>query len=135
MTLFLDACAIIYQVELSNPLYRKVAALTARFHRQHPDLQVAVSRLSFLECRVKPLRDGDHGRLRLFEEFFALAGLVVVEIDAQVIDQAALLRATRGLRTPDAIQAACALSLQGSVHFVTNDPAFKRVPGLDVGLL
>jgi predicted nucleic acid-binding protein len=38
------------------------------------------------------------------------------------------------LKTPDAIHAATAL-LAGCALFVTNDPAFKRIAGLPVGLL
>ncbi len=49
-------------------------------------------------------------------------------------DQAARLRAMCRLRTPDAIQAATALSAQVS-GFITNDAAFSRVPELDVLLL
>jgi hypothetical protein len=40
-----------------------------------------------------------------------------------------------GLKTPDALQAACALSLPGVVFFVTADVGFSRVAALDVRLI
>jgi predicted nucleic acid-binding protein len=52
-----------------------------------------------------------------------------------VLRQAAVLRATiPSLRTPDAIHAATAL-LGNCDMFLTNDPGFRRVPGLPLILL
>jgi predicted nucleic acid-binding protein len=48
-----------------------------------------------------------------------------------VLRDAAQLRADTSLKTPDAIHAATALA-QGCVQFITNDPAFRRITGLNV---
>jgi predicted nucleic acid-binding protein len=40
-----------------------------------------------------------------------------------------------GSLTPDAIQAASALSIKGPVMFLTGDRQFKKVPGLNVLLV
>jgi hypothetical protein len=45
------------------------------------------------------------------------------------------VRAFCSIKTPDAIQAASALSIKGPVRFVTNDKRFGLVPGLTVSLL
>jgi len=45
-----------------------------------------------------------------------------------------VLRASSGLKTPDAIHAASAL-VAGCTHLITNDPAFRRVPNLVVVVL
>lgn len=45
-----------------------------------------------------------------------------------------MLRAECHLRTPDALQAATALASQAT-GFVSNDPAFRKVPGLEVVIL
>ena len=132
MILFFDACAIIYQVELAQPFYARLEALIANELKSHPDARIAVSRLSWMECRIAPLRSGDEQRLRRFDEFFDLDDLLIVELDADVIERATQLRARTGLKIPDAIQAACALALPDSVRFVTSDSAFERVRGLDV---
>jgi len=48
-------------------------------------------------------------------------------------ESAARLRAL-GLKTPDALHAATGIAT-GSRLFVTNDPVFRRVPGLSVAVL
>jgi len=56
-----------------------------------------------MECRVKPLRDGDMELLHDFDDFFAKAVSAIVPLSRQVIDKATELRAEHGLKTPDAI--------------------------------
>jgi predicted nucleic acid-binding protein len=80
-----------------------------------PELALAVSRLSLLECRVAPMRRGDQDCLDRFEALFAQPDLLVVELSASVVELATELRANHGLRTPDALQAACCLSARPSV--------------------
>lgn len=69
------------------------------------DLSLSVSRLSWLECRVGPLRRRDPTALERFEDFFSRPDLQWVELTAGVVEQATLLRADQHLRTPDAPQA------------------------------
>ena len=135
MILFYDACAVIYQVEAAHPYYLRLEELASRLRKQHADARVAVSALSLMECRVKPLHAKDEQRLKRFDEFFGLEGLLIVPLDTAVILQATEVRARTSLRTPDAIQAACALSIGDDVTFLTNDPEFRRVAGLRVELL
>ena len=51
-----------------------------------------------------------------------------------IADMGARFRAEYSLRTPDAIQAATALN-GGASGFVSNDPAFRRIEGLEVTIL
>ena len=96
-------------------------------------VDVVVSRLSVLECRVKPLRDGDLALLKMYDDFFA--AIHIVELSAEVVDKATELRVRHGLKTPDALQAASALTLPGDAFFVTADVGFARVLGLEVRLI
>lgn len=133
VSLFLDACALIYRfegaAEFRNAMARRVAQLT----QGKAKVRLAVSRLSLLECRVKPLREGDIRTLRHYDDFFA--EVEIVEIDAEVITEATRLRALHGLKTPDAIQAASSLVWQPDAVFVTGDQAFRKVPTLNVQLI
>jgi predicted nucleic acid-binding protein len=131
----LDACAVIYQVEAVAPFQARLAALLDALRTAHPGLVVAVSRLSWIECRTKPLRERQAEVLARYDAFLGASDLLVVELTAEVIDVATALRAEYGLRTPDALQAASALVLGRDTPFVTNDPTFTRVRGLDVRLL
>jgi len=131
MNLFLDACAIIYWVEAVEPHYSNLLALIEDPKQVELDADLVVSRLSFLECRVKPLREKNKKILARYDNFFVNAGLEVIEVTAEIMDKATHLRANHRLRTPDAIQAACALSLRGKTRFLTRDHGFNRVLGLD----
>jgi predicted nucleic acid-binding protein len=133
--LFLDACIVIYWIEASDPLRTRLTARLHALREQAPDATFAVSRLSWLECMVKPLRDNDEALANEYRAFFEAGQLKVLELTPPVIERAAMLRAKHGLKTPDAVQAACALELGGEVLFVTSDAGFRRVPDLRVEIL
>ncbi len=135
MILFLDANIIIYRVEAVEPFNRQLFAAVQELVARHPDAGFAVSRLSMLECLVKPLREQNAAEIERYRSFFASSGLQIVEVSSQVVETATLLRARHGLRTPDAIQAASALSLKVPVTFLTGDKQFTKVPGLNVRLV
>lgn len=135
MIIFFDANVIIYQVEGSANFHDRVLKTVEELLRKHPRACFAVSRLSVLECLVKPVREGSTAAIERYRAFFAARGLQVVDISGQVIETALLLRAQQGLRTPDAIQAASALSLNGPVVFLTGDKAFGKVAGLSVRVI
>lgn len=132
MILFFDACALIYRFEGLPAFQAAAARVVAAARLEHPQARPACSRLSRLECRVKPLRQGDQALLARYERFFADPGLCMAELDAGVIEHATRLRAATGLKTPDALHAACALALASPVLFITGDAGFDRVTGLDV---
>ena len=133
MKLFLDACALIYRFEGAAEFRTAAVELIAQLTVAQPVVELAVSRLSVLECRVKPLREGDGALLKRYDDFFAAVN--IVELRPAVVELATDLRVRYGLKTPDALQAACALSLPGETFFVTGDLAFAKVSGLDVRLI
>jgi len=132
---FLDASALIYLLDgepaWSTAVKRELQCLA----ETQPGLPLALSRLSALECRVGPLRRGEHASLERFEMFFAQPDLHWVEISAAVVELATSLRANHGLRTPDALQAACCLQLGPEAVMLTGDADFRRVPGLRLCLI
>ena len=135
MILFLDACALIYRVEEVMPWNARITKQLTKLRRKYSGLEIAVSRLSYLECRVQPLRDGNHALLARYDALFASSDLHTVEIDADIIEGATQICAQFGLHTPDAIQAASCLSLNAEHIFLTNDATFRRVPRLSLGML
>ncbi len=106
MKLFLDACAVIYMIESQQEQGRKTRLLVDEARKSNT--QLTISRLSFLECRVLPLKTKNAELLDCYDRFFRLPGLQIVELDVTVIDIATELRANHigSLRTPDAIQLA-----------------------------
>jgi predicted nucleic acid-binding protein len=131
MRLYLDANPIVYSIE-GVPDFR-LAAL-GWIERAEVDGVVITSRLSRLECRVKPLRDGNMELLELFEGFFARKSLELVEVTAEVIEAATQLRATHNFRAPDAIHLASALVAKADV-FLTGDRNLVRCRELRVEVL
>jgi uncharacterized protein len=97
------------------------------------DKTLITSRLSRLECRCKPMKDGNEYVLSLYDGFFDTQEVLLKEIDAAVIEQATQLRATFGLKASDAIHAATAI-LVGVSEFWTADRDFLRCPELNVQL-
>lgn len=131
--IFLDASAIIYLLEGDAPAQAAVRDVLASLRgagEQSPPL--TVSALSRLECRVRPLREGNSELVDRYDAFFADPGLVVIALDTAVLDRAAELRAHVRLRTPDALQAASLLVADEHGHFVTGDNDFGAVPGMQV---
>lgn len=133
MKLFLDACTLIYRFEGAAPFRTAAMDLMTQLSAQQASVELTVSRLSVLECRVKPLREGHAALLKRYDDFFA--AVRIVELSAEVVDAATHLRARHGLKTPDALQAACALLASERTLFVTADAGFAKVSGLDVRLI
>ena len=132
MIAYFDASALIYLVEGKPPFAERRRAELSRWAKKHPDAGAAVSRLSWLECRVRPAREGDQATLAAFDAFFSRADLVWVELTREVVELATAIRVRHGLRTPDALQAASCLQLGAGHAFLTGDAAFERVAGLNV---
>jgi predicted nucleic acid-binding protein len=132
---FLDASALIYLVDGEASWAQAAQATLQQLASEAPDLALAVSRLSLLECRVAPLRRGDQASLDRFEALFAQPDLLVVELSASMVDLATRLRANQGLRTPVALQAACCLQLGPHAVMISSDAGFQRVQALQVRLI
>jgi predicted nucleic acid-binding protein len=125
--LLLDAPPIIYCLEGH-------AQLAARFlpvleAHSGDELRLAVSTLALAEVMVGPLRSGDEAlalRHRSVMETWR-----VVDLSPDIAESAVRLRATLGLKLPDAVQAASALAINADA-LVTHDRDFSRVTALRV---
>lgn len=135
MWAFFDASALIYLIEGREPfataLRDRLQALLAR----HGDVGVALGRLTWLEARVGPMKANDTGTLQRYDDFFARPDVRWVELTRNVVELAAVVRVRHGLRTPDALQAACCMQLGTKHVLLTGDASFERVEGLNVLVL
>lgn len=132
--IYIDANVLIYSVERVRPYVQPLDAFWQDVSARQ--LPVMTSELTALETLVGPLKAGDAALEALFRQaLFASPDLRLMPVSLPVLERAAHLRATLpGLRTPDAIHAATALE-SACVLLLTNDPAFRRVPGLKVMVL
>lgn len=131
MRLCLDANAIIHGVE--GPFARRASVLRwVREVARHDGGVILTSRLSTLECLIRPLRDANHALVQEYEGFFGRVQLV--EIDKQVVRQAASLRAHLNVSTPDAIHLASAVISRADA-FLTADKDLVRCKEVHVVVL
>ena len=135
MIAFFDSSALIYLIEGHKAFADKVRSELALTVKQHPELGLGLSRLTWLECRVGPMKSNDNNTLSAFDRFFARTDLVWVELNKDVVELAAAVRVRHGLKTPDALQAASCLQLGAEHLFITVDATFRRVSGLNVKVL
>lgn len=115
MRIYLDTAPLIYLVENVVPHAPLVVARLAQ-----PGVTQLCSELTRLECRVKPIRDGETALLAAFESYFAEIITTIVPLSRQVLDQATELRANYSFKTPDALHLAAAIVSKCDL-FLTND--------------
>ena len=130
--IYLDASALIYSVERIEPYCTLLAPVWQQ--AQAGQFTIVSSDLVVLETLVKPLREGEEAVEMVFRELFDAKEVRLIPATRPLWEEAALLRATTGLRTPDALHAATACNAECTL-FVTNDSDFRRVSGLPVVVL
>ncbi len=126
---YLDACCLIYLTE-GTPAWR--AAVESRLKTLPGTTALVTSRMSRLERRSKPLRDREGALLALYDAAFAKTRLI--EVSEAIIERATEIRATYGLRSPDAIHLATAIDVSADV-FLTGDGALARCSEIAVHVL
>ena len=131
-TVFLDTDAVIYTVERLEPYYQLLLPLWLAANIG--EVQVAGSELLLLETMVKPLRQADTNLQAAFRNLLTNTRFHLIPITRSILAEAASLRANFGLKTPDSIHAASALS-EDAAAFLTNDQGHLRARGLRVRLL
>ena len=87
-----------------------------------------------MEVLVLPLRNNDESLIYDYEQLLLNSAMQLITINQSILRQAANLRATNRLKTPDAIHAATALSINCDL-FITNDNGFRNLSNLPVVIL
>ena len=123
-----DTMPLIYYIE-ENPNYLKM--IDPFFEAvERGEFEVVTSIITLLEVLVHPIRDGNAELAQRYRDLlFETEGLSTVEIDQAIAEEAARLRASYNIRTPDAIQLATAI-FGGASFFLTNDIHLPSLPNL-----
>ena len=129
---YIDASGLIYSVERVEP-YRTLLEPMWQ-EAQDGNLTIVSSPVLVIEALVKPLREGNAEIEMQYRELFSSNAVRLLDASYQVFEDAARLRASTRLKTPDALHAATALRA-GCALFITNDTDFRRVEGLPVVVL
>ena len=127
----LDTAVFIYFIEEHPRFLRVVEPVFAAVAGGR--LHAVTSGVTLLETLVVPYRSGDIGLAERYEALLTGSrGIRFVELDRALLRGAALLRAAfTGLRTPDALQVAAALTARCTAY-LTNDRDLPRIGGLKV---
>ena len=124
----IDTALIIYFIE-AHPLYEAIVTPIFKLIADRR-LTGITSTITLTEVLVQPFISAN---MRLQQEYRDILlyspDFEVIPIDVNVAERAAELRARYGLRTPDALQIAAALSSDCEA-FVTNDSKLQRVTEL-----
>ncbi|MFB2979253.1 type II toxin-antitoxin system VapC family toxin [Microseira sp. BLCC-F43] len=131
-TVYLDTSVIIYTVEANPNYYLLLQPLWLKF--QTGEIELITSELTLMEAMVLPLKNANTALLSDYDQLLLYSEIQLFPITQSVLRNAANLRATTNLKTPDAIHAATALG-EGCTLFLTNDSGFRNVPNLPVVIL
>lgn len=129
----LDTSPLIYYLE-EDPVY--LAAVAPLFSAiADGKLRAVTSTVTLVEVLTKPLREGQFEIAHRYRYLLlSRAGIEMQPVSPAIAEEAARLRASHGLRTPDAIQLATAL-VAGATHFLTNDHGLASIPDVQVLIL
>lgn len=88
-----------------------------------------------LESRVVPMKGNGDSNLMICDSFLARPDVLLPDLSTTVVDLATTVRERYGLKTPDALQAACWPQLGPAHKLAASDRGYLHVPGLQASLL
>jgi len=132
MLVYLDSVICVYAVE-GAPSFQARARTRLADLKPAGD-QPAISDLTWLECRVKPIRLGDAAALADMEAFLNASDVVRVSMPTTVFERACRIRALHGYKLADALHLASAVE-SGCGLFLTNDHRLSNFPDITVEVL
>jgi len=122
---FLDTAPFIYYFEDRGAYADKLHQLF--LDAESGSTQLVTSLITYLEILTKPLATGDERLADKYRAYFTGSkNLSLLPFSIQCVEETARVRCRYGLKTPDAIQVASALTF-GADCIVTNDTAWKRI--------
>ena len=130
--IYVDTAPVIYSIEQHPEDFALLDPLWEASESGH--IQVVSSELILLETLAGALKRNDPQLLADYERVLTKGEMRLIPISAALLRDAAGLRATVNLKTPDAIHAATALA-SGCAQLITNDKDLKRVSALNVIVL
>jgi len=132
MLIYFDSVIVIYLIDHIGTFH--VRASTRLASSTTAADQFAVSDLTRLECRVRPIALGDQVKLAGFDAFFARPDVQRTPLTTAVYDRATILRARHNFKLADSLHLAAAIE-GGCDRLLTNDHRFSRCTDIAVEVL
>lgn len=129
----IDTMVFIYHFE-DNPTYSPITKTLLNLI-EDGKIRGVTSTLSMMEILVKTKRLGNHAAVEDYK--YALTNfpnLHLRSLDLEVAEKAAEIRASRNLRSPDAIQLATSI-VEDASAFITNDTQLRDIDEPEVMIL
>lgn len=126
--IFWDSNLFIYLFEDNGELSERVAQLRSQMLRRNDELLTSTFTLG--EILVKPIERGLHSLRKQYEDVLqSMSTLIPLDVEAAAMY--ASIRQDRTIKSPDAIQLACAAHARTDL-FITNDGHLqgKVIPGI-----
>lgn len=127
---YLDTSPIIYSVEKHADYWQILTPLWQSLKAN--EIEVFTSELTLLETLVQPIKQNNNALISAYETLLTKTDIRLQPINADILREAANLRANQNFKTPDAIHAATA---SNCAYFITNDNGFKRLSNFNVVIL
>lgn len=126
----IDTAIFIYFIEEHPRYFYEVEALFQALEKGF--VQGVTSGITLLETLIHPLRNRNQQLAQEYESILTQSrNLHLIELTIPLLRTAAQLRADTGMKTPDALQIAAALSMTCPV-FVTNDRQLPQIESLRI---
>ena len=122
---FLDSSALIAFHSQAEPIHLLAQHLLGRIERDIDPLRGYYSVISASELLIRPIRTSAASFTFMHTFLLNFPNLTALAVDMQVAVQAATIRATTGIRLPDALVIASGL-LAGCEAIVSNDEQWQR---------
>jgi predicted nucleic acid-binding protein len=122
--LLIDTAPIVYILE-NHPKFAPRFSPVFEAH-DAGKLRLAVTTVTIAEVLTGPMKREDRVLVRQYRDI--LQAWQVVPLTTELAEEAALVRATYGLKLPDAVQVAAARATH-AYALVTNDRGFRRAFG------
>lgn len=130
--IYVDTAPVIYTVERHPDYFGLLDPLWAA--SESGQIQVVSSEMILLETLTGALKRNDPQLIADYERVLTASELNLIPISSSLLRDAARLRASVNIKTPDAIHAATAVA-SGCTLLITNDRDLKRVTLLNVIIL
>lgn len=125
----LDTAPLIYFIEENPACIDIVRPFFEAMDKD--DFLVVTSTVTLLEVLVYPLRHNFKELAEEYRDILLNSKLITMEVSNTIAEQAATLRASHNIRTPDAIQISAALEA-GATYFFTNDIRLPDISSLQI---
>lgn len=128
----LDTVILIYFLEQHPQYYQAAKNIFKKI--EAGEITAVISTLVFAELLVPAFRSRENKRAEKVVHILSnFPNLKIIPLTVEISTAAAHLRATHGLRTPDAIHAATALESK-TRGIITNDKDFQKIASPDFGV-